>query len=301
MPIPFVFKNLPRVTRSENELLGALRALWQRIGFAQNFTPRLEQMIAKNVGLPCAIQLDRLMTTEIGELMAGGAAEGAYLLIGLTPMSQKVFAEVDLYLAHSLVDRLLGGTGEASGGFASLTEVESGVLSYLILKILSQLHEAGGSEKRLHFRLEEVARTWRGWEKFMTPGERAVALILSVVIGPKRGYVKLLLPQALIQKGFIEAFSGLKAPESPEAGGDWVERFGWVQTRLWGEVGRTTLSGKELRGLAKGDVLLLDKTEAFLQEEQLSGNLVLHADRGQQSWRGKIISVGKHIEVSLCP
>ena len=220
---PFSFQNLPQVSRTENDLVVALQSLWQRMGFAQQLVPNLEQVIAKNVGLAAKLTVDRIFTTpakpesgkpESGkDFLATLPPAGAYVLLGLTPVSEKAIVEVDLQLAHVIIDRLLGGTGEPLGVIGPLSEVEEGVLSYFVLKLLAQIHEQAGGGTRLHFRLEEMAHSVKSWQAKVS--DASVVIFLTLSLGHRSGYLKLILPANLIQKGFLEAFSGVPVPDPP--------------------------------------------------------------------------------------
>lgn len=298
MPVnPFPFQDLPKVSRGENQLVGTLQSFWQESGFSQTFVPSLEQLISKTLGVNCTISLERLFTDQSERFLASLPPSGAYLLFGLTPLTQKMVMELDLILAHAIIDRLLGGTGEPMGAVGPLSEVEEGILSYFVLKVLAHLHERVGEGGKLHFRLEELAPSCQRWKESFK-GSHSVILFVGVTLGHRRGYGKLVIPAVLLQKGFLEAFNHVTreqpvALSEPEL----LDRFGWVESKLLAEIGETTLRSREIQGLAKGDVVFFDKTRISLREGRAEGEVSLRM--GKKGRRARIISAGKHIEVEL--
>lgn len=302
MPVnPFPFQDLPRVSRGENQLVGTLQSFWQESGFSHTFVPGLEQLIGKTLGVNCTISLERLFTDQSERFLASLPPSGAYLLFGLTPLTQKMVMELDLILAHAIIDRLLGGTGEPMGAVGPLSEVEEGILSYFVLKVLAHLHERVGEGGKLHFRLEELASSCQRWKESLSPS--GVILLVGVTLGHRRGYCKLVIPTVLLQKGFLEAFNHVTREQSAMVGQialseqELLDRFGWVESKLWASIGETTLRSREIQGLAKGDVVFFDKTRISLREGRAEGEVSLRM--GKKGRRARIISAGKHIEVEL--
>ena len=170
-----------------------------------------------------------------------------------------------------------------------LTEIEEGVISYLFLKILSEIFERCGRSARVHFRLEECRSSPEG----LLPLPRGGVLIsYRLSLGDRSGYARLILPSPFVEKALLEPLEGA------EIGGRELTYYaarlsnlGFIETNLWAEIGSVSLRGTDLKNLEAGDVVLLDKTQARWHDGKLEGHLPLRLGRGEcGAFRGEVVS-----------
>ena len=78
-------------------------------------------------------------------------------VLALTPQTPRSFLDIDLSLAHAAIDLMLGGAGDVPL-LVRLTDIEDGVMSYLVLEMLKAISTqvAEGLPK---LRLEGLARS----------------------------------------------------------------------------------------------------------------------------------------------
>lgn len=285
---PFNFRELPKVSRQEATLLEGLMASLPRIGFSDNLSQSLKTLLGKLFGTRVSIEIQKIQSFDFSP---GGSAlppQGVYLTFGLAPLQEKAVLELDPFLTHVAIDRLLGGTGEPPVMMRPLTEIEEGVLSYIFLKILAEIFERCGRSARLHFRLEGIRPTPEG-----IPGGSTLFLFFRISLGGRSGYARLILPTLFAQKALLEPLEGT-APGTERDLQYYAARFmnlGFLQTELWAEIGSATLKGRELMSLEPGDVVVMEKTSARFHDGRLEGVIPLKLGLGQSgALRGEVIS-----------
>lgn len=281
--VPFHFDRLPKLSERDVRILGSLLELLPRIGFADELRQSLSGLLTEKIGLPFSFDLQKITTGPAPEVLRALPREGIYLVFGLAPFQERAFLEVDSFLAHSAIDKLLGGTGSPSASSRTLTEIEEGVLSYLFLKILSEIYERCGENARVHFRLEGFQKTSQEVSSLMAPKEGVVLMTLRLTLGNHSGYARLALPSAFLEKAFLEA--GAQAGSSSKEKSYFearLQNLSFLQTELRAEIGRTMLRAGDLQGIEPGDVVLLEQTSAHLQGKSLEGRLSLRVGRGER-------------------
>lgn len=256
----FDLKKLPRVSREEAGLVNALYRYLPLNARTDEICGAIEKLLSDELGSVFSFKLSRLLTVDGAPYLQTLPRPGLFLVIGMVPLEEKAFCDIDLVFAHTLVDRLLGGEGEASDPLHPFSELEEGVLSYLALKVFSLFYELCGASARVHFRLHGVASSPDHLKPFLQEGARMVVLTMEARLGGHAGYFRLLFPSPFVQKAFLEPAADFTAAEKKfyrERIGD----LGFVRTHLWAEAGRGTVRPDELRNLKEGDVILLDRAD----------------------------------------
>lgn len=294
---PFDFSRLPKISRQDILILDALRSFLPRIGFSDELGRSLRRLVGRALGTPFSFREEKITNIRLSTALPTLPKQGVYLVFGLAPLEEKAFLELDPFLAHVAIDRLLGGTGEPLTMVRPLTEIEEGVLSYVFLKILAEIFERCGRTARVHFRLEgyrsssdEILSLVSGSGK----EGRGVMISYRLTVGDRSGYGRLILPSPFVEKAFLEPMEGGQAALSERELQYYAARLsnlGFLATNLWAEVGSATLKAGELADLEAGDVVLLQKTGARLDGERLEGYLPLRLGRGEcGSFRGQVVS-----------
>jgi type III secretion system YscQ/HrcQ family protein len=179
-------------------------------------------------------------------------------LATVASLSQKPagFIEVELSLAHAIVELLLGGAGEAVP-LRPLTDVEEGVMVFVLLEVLRAM--APSLEPRLpRFHLEGVARNVDQWLLKLGNESHLAIISLRCTVGAQEGFTRIVLPASLLELP-VPASSGEEAARRRERIARHGSRLAWIQTWLWAEIGRVEIVASDLASLQAGDVVLLDE------------------------------------------
>jgi len=301
----FDFSKLPKVSRKELKLLEAVQTYLPRAGFSEELARSLKLLIRREAGPKFSFQKDHMSAVNIPQKLQGLTKQGVYLVFGLPPLDAKGVLEIDPLIAHMMIDKLLGGSGEALTMIRPLTEIEEGVLSFLFLKIFSMIFDRCGREARVHFRMEGFKSSPEELIPLFKNQAEGLYFSFHLTLGDRAGYARLLLPLPMAQTAVLDA--GVKAP-SDEAAlqkeleyyGARLANLGYIQTELWTELGRTSLKVAEINQLEAGDVVVLEQTQARVVAGKLSGNLAMRIGRGERgSFRAEIVPSADRLTVKL--
>lgn len=210
-------------------------------------------------------------------------------VLGMSPLNSKVLVHIDHVIAHHVIDRLLGGTGEITPEVRLLTEAEVGVLQYLIMQLLMRLHSICGHDERVFFRFEQILQRAENLVALVPAKEDGVVVTIRLGFADHVGFVRVLFPNPFISEAMLEPLRG------PETAGErryWksrMEAFGDMKASVWAEAGVVTIHPDELQNLEVGDVVLLDESDVRLKNKTVKGKLKLRVGDGQHGWvRAKV-------------
>lgn len=305
---PFDFSKLPKVSRQEVKLLEAIQAYLPRVGFSDELRKALKILVTREIGPTFSFHRDHMAAVNIPQKLQGLTRQGVYVLFGLPPLSEKGILEIDPLIAHMAIDKLLGGAGEALTMIRPLTEIEEGVLSFLFLKIFAMIFDRCGKQARVHFRMEGFRSSPEEILPLFKTHPEGIYFSFHLTLANRAGYARLLLPTPMAQKAFLDVLDNVGEGASPDADVEKEMQYyaarlanlGYLQTELWTELGRTSLKVKEINQLEAGDVIVLEKTQARVQEGKLTGSLPLRIGLGERgSFRGEIVPSPKKLQVRL--
>jgi len=166
--------------------------------------------------------------------------------------------EINPSVAFTMVDRLLGGTGQTPGPNRALTLIEQNVVDSVVNLMLDNLTETWRPVANMEFRIQ--ARETRPQMLQVTgPTEIVILLVFDIRIAETRGMVNLCIPAAAIEavgEAFEQGWQRTrKQPTADEEA--WLHaNLGRVRLPVTALL-ETMLSARDLIALKPGDVLSL--------------------------------------------
>ena len=261
--------SLPRLTRQQIQVTNALLCHLSQTAFEQGFKEKLKGALEPLVHADVDVWFDGVRSIADRELRQVLAEPTCAAIIGLPPRTEKGLLEVDLAIAQQAIDKLLGGTAEETDSQRPLSEIEDGVFSYVLLRVLALLQEEAGAERQVTLKLEGVHGTVASLAERFPVDQRFVCLSFKLFFDVKVGYCRLYLPESVVQETFPEA-----PPTHGPAQDRWLrrvsDRIGAVsllRAPLIVEVGRIGLQMADVEALDVQDIILLEETEVRLQAE----------------------------------
>jgi len=279
---PFNYEDLKKVTLEEVRLMKGLLNLLPRLGFDASLQGAVVDMLKPYLGDDFSLTLRGMATAHESPFSKGHGFEEIYAVIGMSPLPHKALIKIDPVLAFVMIDRILGGEGEVAVNRFALTEAEQGVLSYLILKFLAQIYERSTPEKQVHFRFEGFRFSSQELQGLIAEGTALVFLHFEAVVGKKTGMIQVILPDPFLTQALLQPFARVaSSPQEKEAQKRRQVRIAHIQAPVWAEIGQASLSPREISGLERGDVVLLDQSLATLKEGHVGGRATLRVGKGE--------------------
>ncbi len=260
--------SLPRLTRLQVQVTNALLCHLPQTVFVEGFKEQLKGALEPLVHADVDIWLDSVRSIGVGGLREVLAEPSCTAIIGMPPRIDKALLEVELTIAQQAIDKLLGGNAEEIDSQRPLSEIEDGIFSYVLLRVLSLLQEAGAAERQVTLKLEGVHGTVASLQERFPIDERFVCLSFKLFFDVKVGFCRLYLPESIVKETF---------PEAPPTHGLALERWlrrlqerqgavSLLRTPIVVEVGRIALRMADVEALDIDDIILIEETELRLQE-----------------------------------
>jgi flagellar motor switch protein FliM len=281
--VPFDFRGLKSLKRRDLEIEAALLNYLPFSSQENLVRKSLEEFLSKQFNGNAKIQLEKFEEGRLSEFVNSLPSPCLLAVLGVQPVSSKALVWIDPMLGFSLIDRVLGGTGELPTELKPLTSIEEGVFQYLILKAMREIFEACGESAAVHFRLESIARSRKDLLPFASDAARVILMNFRAQVGNSIGFVVVALPHPLVEGVFLKR-GPLEMPERLEEYEYSLHRFdqmGYVRTSVWAEIGSVSLTLAEKNQLEKGDVILFDQTQCKMSASHLTGNVVLRVGEGK--------------------
>lgn len=278
----YQFSDLPRYTTEQAGLRAGLADYFTMRPFRAEFLSEIEAVLDKYLKVSAhlsEVSLEPVTRSDLFDLLPSNACVA---VLGAAPTEHKILVEIDLALVGFAIDRVLGGTGETRPILRPLTDIEQGVLSFLLLELIAKVHEGWVTGRELSISLD----------RFIGNGEslRAITLSegqyfnagLSVGIGPRVGHVRVLLPHALLKIGFRTP-----APQSDPT----RDELEYMRTQLaslpetsvigFVEAARLELELTDITELEPGDIIVLENHEIALDSGYATGTAFVRVGTGR--------------------
>ncbi|NPC87099.1 YscQ/HrcQ family type III secretion apparatus protein, partial [Pyxidicoccus fallax] len=254
---PFTFRNLEKVSRAQGMLAQRLRWLTPADGTLDAVATRLKELFDAPV---VRLSLESVQVRPMSELRRFLGDPTFLAVLAPGALQGRAVLEVELALAHAAVDLLLGGAGEMVG-LRPLTDIEEGVMGYVVLEALKVLVPAL-QDAVPRPRLDGVARGVDEVSARLGDDGPMLAVHLHATLGQHGGMVRLVVPSAVLdaaEPGVDSAQRRERLLADMEAHS---ARLSTVRTWLRAEIGTAEISAQDLASLRVKDVLLVDSVSA---------------------------------------
>ncbi|MBC7459854.1 MAG: flagellar motor switch protein FliM [Thermoleophilia bacterium] len=182
-------------------------------------------------------------------------------VLEVSPLGTNAMASIDLPLLFAMIDRMLGGPGTANGRIRELTEIEAGLASNLMERLLDELSAAWGDLVPVEFRLRGIEMNAQ-FAQIVPASEPSVLIIMELSIGTATGSLSICLPYRSIESvvGDLAAHRYFATGEDqPDHRASLLESLQRVPMPVRAEIGSTRVPVETVLGLQPGDVVPLGR------------------------------------------
>ncbi|MEK7705793.1 MAG: FliM/FliN family flagellar motor switch protein [Myxococcota bacterium] len=289
---PFRFSGLRRYTREQVALQESFARYLSYRPFADGFGDSLAQVLERYLKVPCTLadaQQRTMARTEIGALFPD---VGCFLVVGAAPTEHKILVDLDTTLAAAMIDRLLGGNGEVGRIQRPLTEIEEGVLSFVLLHVLAHFHEGWATGRELALTLDRFASRVDDLQELIDAESSYQMVGLRLGLGKRVGYVRLLVPASLVTQSFSSIpDQGRATVEERQRMRHVLEAIGPVSVEARVELAPLDLGPDDIANLEVGDIVILEHHEVTKSDTGLSGIVTVRfGDGNNGGLRGRLVA-----------
>ncbi len=244
--------NFRRPDRVSKEQLRSLHFLHDR--FAKNLSTSLSAFLRTMT----SVTMVSVEQFAYSEFLLSLPDPTAFYSIAMPPLDGVGALEVNPAVAFSMVDRMLGGTGDSPAPNRALTEIEQNVMDSVVKLVLEHLTETWRAITDVRFRIQG-RETRPQMLQVMGPNEIVILLGFDVKIADVRGMLNLCIPAAAIEsvgEKFVQGSQRTLRPPTAEEEAWLSANLGRVTLPVTAMLG-TTLSAGDLLRLQPGDVIAL--------------------------------------------
>jgi flagellar motor switch protein FliM len=262
--VPYDFRRPDRVSKEQLRSLYLLHDL-----FAHSLSSSLPIFLR-------AISEVTLISVEqqaYVEYLYGLPDPTAIFTLLMHPLQGMAILELNPAVAFPVIDRMLGGQGEAITSPRAVTEIEQRILEGFLKVVIDDLREAW--KPLIELDLQVTGRETRPQMlQIVAPNEVVLAIVFQVQIGEARGMMSLCLPaitlEPILQKFNQSLYSRIREvpPEQTRALLDNLER---IEFQIAAEIHGARAALDDLMRLAPGDVLRLEHSVSQPLSVSISG------------------------------
>ena len=257
---PFVFSNLEKVSKRHAQLVRNLEWMLPNVRSTGEVSSavrkRLQEMLEEEV----SVQADYVHVVPMSQLQHYIGETTFLAVLAPQPNKTRGLLEVELGLAHHAIDMLLGGAGEAVA-LRPLTDIEEGVMTYVIIETLKALSPSlDPSLPKL--RIEGVVRGFEEIQGLIPETENLAVVQLKAVFGGHSGYVRLVIPEEVLATANPPPDAAVRRARRASDAEAHLTRLSNVKTWVRAEIGNVEISATELSQLRERDVVLVDTLSA---------------------------------------
>lgn len=254
---PFVFNNLEKVSKRHAQLVKNLEWMLPNVRSTGEVSSavrkRLQEMLEEQVSM----QAEYIHVVPMTQLQHYIGETTFLAVLAPQPNKTRGLLEVELGLAHHAIDMLLGGAGEAVA-LRPLTDIEEGVMTYVIIETLKAL--APSIDPALpKLRIEGVVRGFEEIQGLIPETENLAVVQLKAVFGSHSGYVRLVIPEEVLATANPPTDSAVRRARRAADAEAHLTRLRNVKTWVRAEIGNVEISSTELSQLRERDVVLVEK------------------------------------------
>lgn len=287
---PYNFSRLESVSLAECRLKETLKNFIPEGEARLKLLLSVEKVLQQSIRGGCTLHTKEYRVEDYNTWRGRIGGEGIYSMFSTLPTGAKMLLIWDSVLALSLIDRMLGGELTEIPAARELSEIENGVLSFLLMQIARTFHTFQQDEGRRSTHLEPVSESFAPirFEKVFSDQETLEASLLGVkhvvvvdvkvAIPELIGQVQLVLPDLFIEEVLAPRVSAMKTELSCEERQERLNLLGDLLFPMRASIGEAFLSAGEMVDLQPGDIILLDQPHCQLTGGKIEGDVVFYPE-----------------------
>ncbi|MFG6327394.1 MAG: flagellar motor switch protein FliM [Lachnospiraceae bacterium] len=247
-----------RPSKFSKEHLRTLENIFEHYG--RLLYTNLPAYLRKNVQVD-VMNAEALAYSEFSNALSNPVLLG---IVNFAPLRGNVIMELGTNLGYAIIDRMLGGEGEAIERKRDFTEIEIIIIERILNICVDLLREPWQNVVNLHPRLERI-ETNPQFAQLISPTEMIAIVTISITIGEINGLMNVCLPfitlEDVMDKLNIKYwFSSMekKNEESYEEAIEILIQRSEIPIRAI--LGHSTISVNDFANIQKGDIIKLDTT-----------------------------------------
>ena len=256
----FDFRFNKRLDKFSNNQLQTLRTLHE------NFTRLLNNSLSVYLRTRVEATIVSIEQISYGDFIASIGIPSILSIFSMDPLPGSGITQVDLNLVFSIIDRLLGGPGWFPQKLRDLTDIERTLMQRFMARMLNSYRESWNYLLTLSLKIEALDSNPQFIPRII-PLDQIVAYVsMELKVGDMAGVMNFCLPYLVLQSISTQLTDFQWSPSVIAGRGMTEEDIQQLARNVEKadvdvqvELGRTTVSLRDLVALQPGDLILFDK------------------------------------------
>jgi flagellar motor switch protein FliM len=256
---PFDFRFNKRTDKFTNNQLQTLRTLHD------NFTRLLNNALSVYLRTRVDATITSIEQISYGDFVSSIGSPSILSIYSMDPLPGSGIVQVDLNLAFSIIDRLLGGPGWFPAKLRDLTDIERTLMQRFMARMLNSYRESWNYLLTLSLKIEALDSNPQFIPRIIPLDQIVAYVTCELKIGDKTGTMNFCLPYLVLQsigpqlsdfQWSPSVISGRGMTEDDIA--QLVKNVERAEVEVEVELGRTIVSLRDLIALQVGDIVQFD-------------------------------------------
>lgn len=248
--------NFRRPDRVSREQMRTLHFMHDR--FARNFSSSLSAYL-RTITEVNLVSVEQL---SYQEFLLSVPDPTCFNAISIRPLEGAFALEVNPQLVFPIIDKMLGGPGEALKIMRTMTDIEQSIFDGILKLLLEDLREAWRGIIDLDFKIQ-ARETSPQLIQIVAPNEVVLLVVFEVKMANVVGMVNLAIPSIILEpvanKFDQEMYTGYKKSNNFEEARLLMESVKFTSMTVCAEIRGTNLRLRDVLALQNGDVIPLTK------------------------------------------
>lgn len=184
-------------------------------------------------------------------------------IVNFAPLQGSIIMEMATNLGYAMVDRMLGGKGEALEKVREFSEIELLIIERIFIVCVNLLQEPWQNVLQIHPRLERI-ETNSQYAQIISPSEMIAIITISVKIGDVEGLMNICLPYITVEDVIDKLntkywYANMQQYDETDYADAIEVLIRKAQIPVKAILGRSTISVSDFSMLQVGDIIRLDR------------------------------------------
>ncbi|MDD3462807.1 MAG: flagellar motor switch protein FliM [Sulfurospirillaceae bacterium] len=252
-----ILYDFKRPNRVSKEQLRAVKGIHDKM--ARNLASQISSIMRSIV----EIQLHSVDQMTYGEFLMSLPSPTSFNVFSIKPLDGSCVIEVNPSIAFPMIDRLLGGLGEAYESTRELTDIELNLLDAILRIVMQRLKEAWAPITDMYPTVE-TKESSPNVVQIVSQNEIVIMVVMEIIIGNSSGMINLCYPviylepilSRLANRDIMLGETSAKKSRNKELNA----LIGRAEVFNEAVIGKAELSVAEFLDLKKGDIIRLDRS-----------------------------------------
>lgn len=286
--VPYDFKRPNRVSKDQ---IRSFRGIHDKMGRS------LSAQISATIRSIAEFSLTSVEQMTYGEFLASLPNPTSFNIFSLKPIDGTGVLEINPNLAFSIIDRLLGGSGDEYSGEREFSDIELNLLDSVLKQIMGILKEVWAPIVEIYPSID-AKESSPNVIQIVAQNEIVLTAKVQATIGKTIGNISFCYPVISLE-GFLNRLGSrdllLSETSNKKSRNKELHAIlGGAKVKVSAHIGRAKLTLGEMMNLSAGDIIKLDKKADDMAIIAIDDKDKFEASMGVQDYH-KMVKITKHI------